>query len=237
LKLLARKNRFFEKCLLLKRFFKGMFFPASVNKQSRINSIQTTTMPLKSGFDKEGETTIKDLFQDVACLFYKTDQMKYFIPSTENYFGPFQSKTCIHESGYSSHLIAISSESELQQIFGFCDPSFGYDFNVSHGVAGDHVVLEVKSSCGRPYQLRLAKDIFDFAITLDTLRFFLCSDDCDYILNHHQELHLSEYSLSSLKNCMNKVEKNGTAQNQSNLGETKDSKRVHCRTHSLLDLG
>lgn len=54
---------------------------------------------------------------------------------TKNYFGSFQSRTCMHDSGCNGHLLAISSTNELESLlcdhYSFTDKSLSFAFRIS----------------------------------------------------------------------------------------------------------
>lgn len=77
----------------------------------------------------------------------------------------------------------------------------------SHGVAGDHIVWEVKNYNGSAFPIRLATDIIaTIETTVPSLRFFLCSEDCDFILENAAKFGARKDQLAILRGNLLKVE-------------------------------
>lgn len=110
--------------------------------------------------------------------------MRYFIPSTKNFFGRFQCREVMWDSGCNSHLLALPDEDSIQSLSQLY-PSDQYSWNVviSSGVSSAHLVLHISPLCVGGISYSLNNDLIEGQTgTLDYLRFYLCGDDVKYLI-------------------------------------------------------
>jgi hypothetical protein len=155
----------------------GMETPAVSSPTTTAES--KTVSPPKAPLDEE---------QFVGCqfVFLRNSRMRFFIPSTKNYFGGFQVKTCLHNSGCSSHLIGLQDIVAVDKVLTDFTPSsrtFLHDFVSATGVTGTHVVWTIKNF-HKDMDIRLCTDLFpqNSKIHVEHLRFYLCSEHIEHLL-------------------------------------------------------
>jgi len=152
--------------------------------ESETNVVAPTPIVLVSP-DKPPLTGQK--YEGVHCIFLRNARMRFFIPSTKNFFGGFQSKTCLHDSGCCSHLIGVPSRKDLQEIlrlFPPKSPDLRIAFEISKGVAGTHLVMTVKiNKASNQIPVVLCSDLLpgQGLFGMESLRFYLCSEDAEYL--------------------------------------------------------
>lgn len=139
-----------------------------------------------------------------------------FIPSTKNYFGDWQVRKVLVDTGCSTYLLPIQ-EGQLSEFFKtfsstsastFPPPStstpeeFTFTVGVSITAGGKCPVLKVMEANGKDFHVKLCQDLVgnNSLISIDTLRFSLCSEDIDAILNTPEYTNLlTEVGLDILK--------------------------------------
>eukprot|EP01031_Cornospumella_fuschlensis_P024636 gene24636-29769_t len=110
----------------------------------------------------------------------------YPVPSHKNYFGDLKVPNLISDAGCKGHLIAISSDEMLQEIFEIM-PARDFDFSVSPsvGTAGHAEVLHVASVDKQfVFSIKVGIDLFGdkSTATLKSLRFLLSSANAASII-------------------------------------------------------
>jgi hypothetical protein len=117
---------------------------------------------------------------------------RYFVPSTKNYFGGIKVSKVLCDSGCSSLLLPICSPEELDRIFELHGRTCTFTISESVGVGGVTLCLMVKSrGLSANMEVQLCCDVLgkgqDNTIMVDYLRFSLCSQDIDDLLNKYSD--------------------------------------------------
>eukprot|EP01031_Cornospumella_fuschlensis_P035511 gene35511-43050_t len=110
----------------------------------------------------------------------------YPVPSHKNYFGDIKVSNLISDAGCKGHLIAISSDEMLQEIFEIMPASdFNFSLSPSVGTAGHAEVLHVASVDKQSvFSIKFGIDLFGdkSTATLKNLRFLLSSANAASII-------------------------------------------------------
>ena len=142
-------------------------------------------------------------YEGVQGTFLKNGRMRFFVPSTKNYFGDFQSRTCLHDTGCCSHLIGIPSLEDLQLVLDRFKPKsleLRFQFCISKGVAGTHVVMAINNKDSSPFVVNLCRDLLPNSpgIKVPTLRFYLCAEDVEHLLASNMLTFLQKEALDAI---------------------------------------
>lgn len=133
-----------------------------------------------------GQTILTDIKMDGLLFVSKINHRnRCFIPSTKNYFAGVQVKKVLVNSGCSSILLPIA-ENSLHSLFQqFPSDQFIATIGGSIGVGGGSLVLLFYSKNRRGFEVKLCQDIVGHskALTVKNLRFSLCSEDSQRILD------------------------------------------------------
>jgi hypothetical protein len=106
-----------------------------------------------------------------------------FIPSTKNYFGGFKVSKVLVDTGCSSILLSLEENELIQLTSKFPEPQNYWTIGGSIGVGGGSPVLLITSTSD--HEVKLCQDIIEPApILIKTLRFSLCSDDINQLVNN-----------------------------------------------------
>ncbi len=111
----------------------------------------------------------------------------YCIPSHENWFGPIKVSNLISDPGCKDHLIAISSNEMLEQIFNlFPESEYYFSLSTYVGTAGPAQVLLITNIDKQfTFPVKFGVDLFgeQCTATLNNLRFLLSSGNAQTIIS------------------------------------------------------
>jgi hypothetical protein len=147
----------------------------------------------KDGMVEYGAPVLKkqlqhlSLFTGVVAIFVRNRRNRFFVPSTENYFGKFQVRTAMHVTGCNSHLLAPSSTSELLEVVKYYSPEscrlYRYTFREIKGASSNYIVMLIESLSVN-FAVFLCNDILGSELAnIKVLRYYLCTEDVEALLN------------------------------------------------------
>lgn len=118
----------------------------------------------------------------VLAVFKMNKKQRFFLPSTQNFFGPVQVEQVMVDSGCNSILLPLQQGKLQETLDAFPeDKGFNCYFGISHGVSGQSAVLRIKArNPSEPILIKLAKDLFpNVEFKVKHLRFHLVQEDIE----------------------------------------------------------
>lgn len=168
-----------------------------------------------------GQNVLTDVKMDGLIFVSKINHRnRCFIPSTKNSFAGVQVKKVLVDSGCSSILLPIE-ENSLDSLFQrFPSDDFIASIGGSNGVGGGSLVL-LFCNVGRiGFEVKLCQDIVGHAesLTVENLRFSLCSEDSAAILES-QDLR-NRFGTAEIKKLQSSLDRTIARRSHALLGQS-----------------
>ena len=151
----------------------------------------------------EPESMLADCALDGVALVSKINMRnRTFIPSSKNYFGGIQVKKILCHTGCSNCLLPLE-EDQIDAVFlKFPGDDFMITIGRSQKAGGESCILKIRGKDKVDFEVKFCQDIIGnrVSVTIDLLRFALCSSDVKKILETPALLQrLSQHGTASLR--------------------------------------
>jgi hypothetical protein len=133
-----------------------------------------------------GQSPIFNLPTGVYFVSIMNDRFRFYIPSSNNYFGGNKVHRVLCDSGYTTILLPIDSIDQLDLIFEVYESTCQMAVKKGLGVGGGSILLLIHARGLNRLKIKLGGDLFDGKqLDVSYLRFSLCTEDMARILEKH----------------------------------------------------
>lgn len=137
---------------------------------------------------------------EVVLMFVGTSKSRFWIPSEQNFFGDFQIGHVLYDSGCNTILLPLKP-GDISKLMKLYPPSDRFSWSINSGHGSSRALWIVPSEPS--IRCRLATDLFPNSnFSLPALRFHICPEDAEEIINHKP---LDDVSIGLLGKWVEKV--------------------------------